>query len=526
MLLRCTYSSIRQLTRRNSNRTVHNAPDHLPPNSIKAFSTIFQKPKPKPIPFWKTLTPLSNGWNTRSFSSGRMADVEEMLAELQKEEEREKREKEERKEQRLAEGKGNGDEDDQEEEKDEEEEDYMGLGEIVEEDVKEDEQEDEEYDNPWDIDDTDDEDERFSRKAQQIRKEDFDKKFQKYQDLLKSFRDSGSFDEAYAFMDRIDRFEAKHFALSNEYKVVGWLINRLKEATGKDRFMLLMKTQRALKQLEWKEAFDPQNPANWGVIKQDDAPSAEDLEQAEKEKKEHIEGQAAATDNEDEDLSDEEDKEEILRDKLRSIDKEIKKKLADMELSFGKESRELEEEIKDLVERKKSLMEKKKQPLYRKGFDAKLIDVNRTCKVTKGGQIASYTAMVVCGNFNGVVGYAKGKGAAVPVAIQRAYAKSFQNLHYVERYEEHTIPHAIQTKFKKTKIYLWPGAIGTGMRANSTIESVLYLAGYKNVKSKVIGSRHPHNTVKALFKALNMIETPKDIQEKFGRSVVESHLLK
>lgn len=523
MLLRCTSSSIRQLTSRNTNHTVHIAHDHPPPYSIKAFSTIFQKLKP--IPIWKTPTPLYNGWNARSFSSGRLADVEEMLAELQKEEEREKKQKEERKEQRLAEGKDDGDEEDQEE-KDDEEEDYMGLGEIVEEDVKENEQEDDEYDNPWDIDDTDDEDERFSRKAQQIRKEEFDKKFQKYQDLLKSFSNSGSFDEAYAFMNRIDRFEAKHFALSNEYKVVGWLINRLKQATGKERFMLLMKTQRALKQLEWKEAFDPQNPANWGVIKQDDAPSTEDLEEAEKEKKEQIEGQAPATDHEDEDLSDEEDKQEILRDKLRSIDKDIKKKLADMELSFGKESRELEEEIKELVELKKSLMEKKKQPLYRKGFDAKLIDVNRTCKVTKGGQIASYTAMVVCGNFHGVVGYGKGKGGAVPVAIQRAYAKSFQNLHYVERYEEHTIPHAIQTKFKKTKIYLWPGAIGTGMRANSTIESVLYLAGYKNVKSKVIGSRHPHNTVKALFKALNMIETPKDIQEKFGRSVVESYLLK
>ncbi|MCI16706.1 putative 30S ribosomal protein S5, partial [Trifolium medium] len=53
------------------------------------------------------------------------------------------------------------------------------------------------------------------------------------------------------------------------------------------------------------------------------------------------------------------------------------------------------------------------------GFDVKLIDVNRTCKVTKGGQVVKYTAMLACGNYNGVVGFAKAKGPAVPVALQK-----------------------------------------------------------------------------------------------------------
>ncbi|KAL2323006.1 hypothetical protein Fmac_027385 [Flemingia macrophylla] len=197
---------------------------------------------------------------------------------------------------------------------------------------------------------------------------------------------------------------------------------------------------------------------------------------------------------------------------------------------------------------------------FREGFDTRLIYMNRTCKVTKGGQVVKYTAMVACGNYNGVIGFAKAKGPIVPIALQkdiiqlmphdahpmgvlvnsmsalsifhpdanpalRAYEKCFQNLHYVERHEEHTIAHAVQTSYKKTKVYLWPARTTTGMKVGRTVESILHLVGLKNVKSKVIGSRNPHNTVKAVFKALNAIETPRDVQEKFGRIVVEKYLL-
>uniref|UniRef100_A0A0A0LRA1 Small ribosomal subunit protein uS5 C-terminal domain-containing protein n=1 Tax=Cucumis sativus TaxID=3659 RepID=A0A0A0LRA1_CUCSA len=80
-------------------------------------------------------------------------------------------------------------------------------------------------------------------------------------------------------------------------------------------------------------------------------------------------------------------------------------------------------------------------------------------------------------------------------------------------------------KTPEEKIYLWPASTTTGMKAGKTVQTVLNLAGFKNVKSKVIGSRNPLNTMRALFKALNAIETPKDIQEKFGRTVVEKYLL-
>jgi len=148
------------------------------------------------------------------------------------------------------------------------------------------------------------------------------------------------------------------------------------------------------------------------------------------------------------------------------------------------------------------------------------------CKVTKGGQIAKFTALLATGNYHGVVGFAKAKGPTAKIAIQRAYEKCFQNLHYMERYEDHTIAHAIQAKYEKTKIYLWPGPMRSGMSAaGRTVETVLYLAGFSNVKSKIIGSRNPLNVIKALFIALNAIETPKDVQQKFGRTVVESYLL-
>ncbi|CAL9084682.1 unnamed protein product [Musa textilis] len=123
-----------------------------------------------------------------------------------------------------------------------------------------------------------------------------------------------------------------------------------------------------------------------------------------------------------------------------------------------------------------------------------------------GGQLVKYTALLATGNYHGGVGFAKAKGPTAKIATQRAYEKCFQNLHYVEPYEDHTIAYAIQSKYEKTKIYLWPGPMRSGMSAAvRTVETVRYLAGFSNVKSKIIGSRNPLNVIKALFKALNAV---------------------
>ncbi|XP_020218117.1 uncharacterized protein LOC109801455 [Cajanus cajan] len=408
--------------------------------------------------------------------------------------------------------------------------DYMGVGPLIEKLEKEklkDSPDLRRYEEPTDSDDDSDED---TMEDVDKRQSDFERKFERHQDLLQSFTDAETLDDAFKWMAKIDKFEHKHFRLRPEYRVIGELLNRLKVATEiKDKFVLQNKLNRALRLVRWKEAYDPDNPANYGVIQgeqPDAAAPADAKEEAELEKEKLIgEGDGGGEKEEEEEFDDMKEKDNILLAKLDAIDRKLEEKLAELEYTFGRKGKALEEEIKDLAEERNELTEKKRKPLYRKGFDTRLIDMNRTCKVTKGGQVVKYTAMVACGNYNGVIGFAKAKGPAVPVALQKAYEKCFQNLHYVERHEEHTIAHAVQTSYKKTKVYLWPARTTTGMKAGRTVESILHLAGLKNVKSKVIGSRNPHNTVKAVFKALNAIETPRDVQEKFGRTVVEKYLL-
>ncbi|KAL6127385.1 hypothetical protein ACLB2K_075426 [Fragaria x ananassa] len=376
------------------------------------------------------------------------------------------------------------------------------------------------FEEPTDS-DSDDDDERFTPDAVKKRFDEFQRKFTRHEELLKKFTQAETLDDSFKWMTKIDKFEQKHFRLRPEYRVIGELMNRLKVAEGKDKFILQHKLNRAMRLVQWKEAYDPNDPANYGVIQEKLEPSFDLAEEAELEKERKI---IRPVDDDDEEFNDMKEKDDILLEKLNAIDKKLVEKLAELDHTFGKKGKVLEEEIRDLAEERNELTEKKRRPLYRKGFDVRLIDVNRTCKVTKGGQVVKYSAILVCGNYHGVIGYAKAKGPAVATALQKAYEKCFQNLHYVERHEEHTIAHAIQTAYKKTKVYLWPAPTRTGMKAGRTVETILNLAGFNNVKSKVIGSRNPHNTVKAVFKALNAIETPKDIEEKFGRTVVEKHL--
>lgn len=419
----------------------------------------------------------------------------------------------------------------------EDEEDYMGVGPLIEKLEKQIAMENLKdpggrnlmrYEEPTDS-DSDEDDERFSSEAIQKRGDEFEKKFKRFKELLKNFDVSETFDDAFKWMNRIHEFEKKHFHPRLEYRVIGELMNRLKEATGKDKFLLQHKLNRAIRLVEWKEAYDPNNPANYGVFQteqggpQGPQQHESDHEDSESEK----EQQGAGLDGDDDDMmfDDMKERDDKLLEKLNAIDKLLEEKLGQLGHTFGRKGKVLEGEIKDLAEERSSLTEKKRRPLYRIGFDEKMIDVNRTVKVTKGGQLKSYTAIVACGNYHGVIGFAKAKASTINVAIQKAREKCFQNLHYVERHEEHTIAHAIQASYKKTKVYLWPGPTQSGMSAGRHVQTILHLAGFRNVKSKVVGSRNPHNTVKALFKALNAIETPKDFEEKFGRTVVESYLL-
>ncbi|WOK92701.1 hypothetical protein Cni_G01392 [Canna indica] len=408
-----------------------------------------------------------------------------------------------------------------------EEEDYLGVAPLIERLEKKQAKDLENIDQYWEPTDSEsDDDERFSPDEVKKRLDEFEKKCKRHSELLKNFADAETLDEAHKWMTKIDKFEQRHLKLPLEYRVIGDLMNRLKESTGKERFILLQKLNRAVRLMDVKEAYDPDNPSNFGVIQNQQSGSPDDVVDSAGFEKEKAMIQGANLEEDDEDFTEAKEKDDVLIEKLNAIEKKLEEKLELLDHTFGKKGRVLEEEIRELVEERNTLTEKKRRPLYRKGFDVKVIDVNRTCKVTKGGQLVKYTALLATGNYHGVIGFAKAKGTTAKVAMQRAYEKCFQNLHYVDRYEDHTIAHAIQAKYEKTKLYLWPGPMRSGMSAaGRTVETVLYLAGFSNVKSKIIGSRNPLNVIKALFIALNAIETPKDVQEKFGRTVVEKYLL-
>lgn len=172
-------------------------------------------------------------------------------------------------------------------------------------------------------------------------------------------------DDAYKCMKRIDKFEEKHLPLRLEYRVIGELMNRLKEATGKDRFMLLQKLNRAMRLVQWKEAYDPNNPANYGVIQLEQEPQEEASKELDLDAGFEREIGAEEEDEEEDDFG-EKDKDDILREKLEAIDKKLEAKLALLDITFGKKGRALEEEIKDIAEERNALTEKARRPLYRK----------------------------------------------------------------------------------------------------------------------------------------------------------------
>lgn len=167
-------------------------------------------------------------------------------------------------------------------------------------------------------------------------------------------------------MKKIDKFEQKHFALRPEYRVIGELLNRLKVAEGKDKFILQQKLNRAMRLVEWKEAYDPNNPGNYGVIHHEQVgPNVDVLENAgfEQEKK-MIQG--GNDDDDEEEFDDMKERDDILLEKLNAIDKKLEEKLAELDHTFGKKGKLLEEEIRDLAEERNALTEKKRRPLYRK----------------------------------------------------------------------------------------------------------------------------------------------------------------
>lgn len=137
----------------------------------------------------------------------------------------------------------------------------------------------------------------------------------------------------------------------------------------------------------------------------------------------------------------------------------------------------------------------------------KVVAINRVTKTTKGGRTFSFSALVVVGNENGVVGHGLGKAKEVQEAITKGIEDAKKNLIKVPIMHG-TIPHEIFLKEGAAKVFLKPAAHGTGVIAGGSMRAVLESAGVTDVLAKSLGSANPHNVVKATVKALAAMREP------------------
>ena len=130
-----------------------------------------------------------------------------------------------------------------------------------------------------------------------------------------------------------------------------------------------------------------------------------------------------------------------------------------------------------------------------------MVSIQRVTKVTKGGRTFCFSAIVVVGNENGVVGYGLGKASEVQAAIAKGVEDAKKNLVNVPIING-TIPHKQEVRFGGSEVMIRPAAPGTGIIAGGAMRAVLESVGVKNVLAKSKGSSNPHNLVKATVNAL------------------------
>ena len=150
----------------------------------------------------------------------------------------------------------------------------------------------------------------------------------------------------------------------------------------------------------------------------------------------------------------------------------------------------------------------------------KVVAINRVAKVVKGGRTFRFSAVVVVGDENGHIGVGNGKAAEVPDAIKKAIQEAKKNLIEVPVVNT-SVPHEFIGKFGSAKVLLKPAAIGTGLIAGGSVRPVLELAGYKNIRTKVLGTNNPRNVVYATIEGLKAMQTVEQVAAKRGKKVSE-----
>lgn len=148
----------------------------------------------------------------------------------------------------------------------------------------------------------------------------------------------------------------------------------------------------------------------------------------------------------------------------------------------------------------------------------RLVAINRVTKVTKGGRTFSFSAIVVVGDENGIVGYGLGKANEVTTAIQKGMEQAKKNLVRIPIHKG-TIPHEQIARYGGADVFIKPASHGTGVKAGGAMRAVLESVGITDVLAKSKGSSNSHNLVKATFKALTELRDPRMVAEHRGISV-------
>ena len=150
-----------------------------------------------------------------------------------------------------------------------------------------------------------------------------------------------------------------------------------------------------------------------------------------------------------------------------------------------------------------------------------VVTIKRVTKVVKGGRNMRFTALVVVGDKNGHVGAGLGKAAEIPEAIRKGKEAAEKNLVEVPIDENGSVPHDFNGKFGSASVLIKKAPEGTGIIAGGPARAVLELAGYKNIRTKSLGSNNKQNVVLAAIEGLKNLKTPEEVAKARGISVEE-----